>query len=941
MNIKPWREVAIPNDDVLSGKFQESEFAADINAVHRGEAKPAYQEAELFFSRTFITEGMRLLLDSVVQRLCGKGGDPVIQLQTAFGGGKTHTMLAVWHLARGEVPVSRLAGVSSILDAAGIAELPKARVAVIDGISMNTSRARHYGGQAVNTIWGVLAVELAGTEGYELVRANDEEGSSPDKETLIELLNMAGPSVILMDELVAYIREFEEGRTYLGGSYGSNITFIQKLTEAIKRAPQAILLASLPESEAEAGGLMGERALETLSKYFGRVEAVWKPVGTEEAFNIVRRRLFSKVNELAAEKSCEAFFELYRDQADHFPVETQKGDYLRRLKQAYPIHPELFDQLYGEWSTLDKFQRTRGVLQLMALAIHRLWQDDNRDGMILPGSMPLYDGRVRNKLINYLPGQGWDPILETDIDGERSEPFEIDKDSRFGAIQAARRVARSIFMGSAPSVGHAGVRGVDVRQVALGVTQPGQTVATYRDALKRLADRLHYLNSSEDRYWFDKRPNLRREMEERKRAVKLNEDVLPEVRGRVERTFGSSHVFGGVHVFAGSGDIPDDFELRLVVLSPLNSFSRTVDNRALPEAAALLEKRGEKPRQHRNRLIFLAPDVEAARRMLDQASTYLAWRSMRQAIADDRLVLDQLQARQVKEHVEKSEESLKRTVRETYRWILTPYQPLDRQGRPANIEWEARSLQPGTPSISQEIERVLRQEEDVIFEWSPVHLRTLLQKWFWKADSVDVSALAVWHAMCDYLYLPRLRSSRVLEEAIQEGISSQDYFGYATSVANGKYEGFSYGSSGPVHLDSEAVLIEPETAIRWLEEQSSSDSSSSSHREPEADGTGEDRSPNPDSRPLDAATTTDKSARPRPSRFYGTVELDPVTAQMKFTEIQREVLQHLQSAPNARLSVRIDIESENPDGYEEQTVRTVLENARALGFDGPPEFFEK
>lgn len=927
--MKPWREIAVPNDDVLSGKFQESEFAADINAVYRGEAKPEYQDAELFFNRTYITEGMRLLLDSVVQRLCGAGGDPVIQLQTAFGGGKTHTMLAVWHLAKGEVYASRLTGVSSILDAAGVAELPRAQVAVIDGIAMNPSKARKFGTQTVNTLWGVLAWQLAGIDGFEVVRSNDEAGSSPDKDQLVELLRLAGPSVILIDELVAYIRQFEEGKSYVGGSFGSNITFIQSLTEAIKNVPEAILLASLPESRAEAGGPLGERALETLGKYFGRIEAVWKPVGTEEAFSIVRRRLFANVDELAAEKNCQAFADLYHEQADYFPTETQKGDYLQRMKQAFPIHPELFDKLYDEWSTLDKFQRTRGVLQLMALTIHRLWQDDNRDGMILPASIPLYDTKVRNKLINYLPGQGWDPILERDVDGERSEPWEIDQDSRFGAQQAARRVSRTIFMGSAPSVEHKGVRGLDLRHVALGVAQPEQPVATYRDALKRLVDRLHYLNTSEDRYWFDKRPNLRREMEERKRAIRYEDDVVPEIRRRADRMFGTQHVFSGVHVFAASGDVPDDFDLRLVVLPPVHSYSRTVDNRAIPEASKVLESRGEKPRQHRNRLIFLAADLESGRRMNDQAASYLAWRSMQEAIKNDRLVLDQLQARQVKENVDKAEEALMRAVRESYRWLLVPFQMLDRKGKPGKLDWEARSLQTGTPSITQEVERILRQEEDVIFEWSPVHLRSVLQKWFWEENRPHASALEAWHAMCDYLYLPRLKTSQVFENAIRDGAASTDYFGYASSVSDGRYEGFTFGRPATIHLDSESVLIEPAAATEW---KAKTERPAESAQPSNAEDTDADSSAQATASEKPGDETARPETAPTKKRFFGTVELDPIRAQMQFAEIQRELVHHLQTPANAKVRIRVDIEAENPDGFNENERRTITENARSLKF---------
>ena len=179
MTLKPWREIAVPHEDVLKGTFQQAEFAADLSRVHAGTATGEYQNPALFFQRTFITEGMRLLLDSVVKRLSGKGGDPVIQLQTAFGGGKTHTMLAVYHMAKGEVPASDLQGLGDILNAAQITELPRARIAVLDGIKSSPNQPVKRDGQAVRTLWGDLAWQLGGAEGYALVADADTSGTSP------------------------------------------------------------------------------------------------------------------------------------------------------------------------------------------------------------------------------------------------------------------------------------------------------------------------------------------------------------------------------------------------------------------------------------------------------------------------------------------------------------------------------------------------------------------------------------------------------------------------------------------------------------------------------------------------------------------------------------------------------------------------------------------
>ncbi len=451
--MKPWTEIAVPHRDVLEGAFQQSEFAADITAVRSGKAGREYGDAEAFYQRTFITEGMRLLLTQVAQRLNGKGGEPVIQLQTAFGGGKTHTLLAVYHLASRNCSIQDLAGVPDLLDKAGIMDVPKSRIAVLDGTDLAPGQPRKYGKTTVNTLWGEMAWQLGGEEAYALVKEADSNGTSPGKETIKTLLERYAPCVVLIDELVAYIRQFPESGQISGGTYDTNLSFVQALTEATKLVPNAVILASLPESHVEAGSQRGVAALRALEKTFGRVQALWKPVATEEAFEIVRRRLFEPEirDPKMRETVCRAFADAYVAEGARLPSETQEANYYERMLRAYPIHPEVFDRLYEDWTTIDGFQRTRGVLKLMAKVIYRLWKDDNKDLLILPGSLPLYDGSTRNELTYYLPA-GWDPVLERDIDGDRVETTELEsKEPRFGSLQAARRVARTLFLGTAPS----------------------------------------------------------------------------------------------------------------------------------------------------------------------------------------------------------------------------------------------------------------------------------------------------------------------------------------------------------------------------------------------------------------------------------------------------------------------------------------------------------
>lgn len=928
MTLKPWREIAEPHSDVREGKFQQAEFAADLSRVHAGTANEEYQNPALFYQRTFITEGMRLLLDSVIKRLAGRGGDPVIQLQTAFGGGKTHTMLAVYHLAKGEVSVSDMPGVSTLLDASGITELPRARVAVLDGNKSAPNQPFTRDSLTIRTLWGDLAWQLGGAEGYTLVADADASGTSPGKAVLEALLSRYAPCVILIDELVAYVRQFEEGKTLTGGSFDSNLSFIQALTEALKAVPTAVLLASLPESEKEAGSQRGVKALEALSHYFGRIQALWKPVATEEAFEIVRRRLFSQITDrLAAETVCRAFADFYTANRSDFPQDTQESRYLERLQHAYPIHPEVFDRLYEDWSSLDNFQRTRGVLKLMAKVIHRLWKDGNNDPMIMPGSLPLYDGDTRNDIIYYLP-QGWDPVMDKDVDGERAETTDIDsQDTRFGSLQACRRCARTVFLGSAPSTANQLVRGIELERVMLGAAVPGQQIGTYKDAIRRLNDRLHYLNHANNRFWFDTRPNLRREMEDRKRRFQDKEDVIPAIRDRVQKSFASG-LFAGVHVFTPSADIPDDWQMRLVVLPPDAHYSRSGHSVAQERALDILKKRGDQPRFKQNRLIFLAPDYDNVARLRDLTRSMLAWQSIVSEINEMKLNLDQFQARQAKKSLEEANETLKRMVRETWKWLLAPVQDAKPGKGLSEIQWEAFPVNPGAMNLTQEIERVLKENELLITEWAPVHLLKLLRDWFWKEGVQEVSAVNVWQQTCQQLYLPRLLNDHVFHHTVQAGAESRDFFGLAQGKEENRYIGFSFGDRTSIFLDT-VLLIEPSVARAYAD--------TIKEPPPPLQPGSPPGVPPITPLPVDHPGTPGTGAtgtRTIKRHFYGTIDLDPVRAKMQFADVVDEVVQQFTTQTGVNVRIAVEIQADSSAGFDDGLQRAVKENCNVLRIQG-------
>ncbi len=953
MTTKSWRLIARPHRDVLEGSFRQAEFAADISRVAAGTAEQEYQNAEQFFKRTFITEGMRDLLVSVAQRLTGKSGDPVIQLQTNFGGGKTHTLLAVYHLAKQEVSPQKMDGIPSLLDEAGILELPKARVAVIDGISLSPNQPITRDGLDIWTMWGLLAHALLGKEGYDMVADSDRSGTAPGKEVIIELLRKAAPCVVLMDEVVAFLRQLDDSKHLTAGTLAANMSFIQALTEGMKAVPNAILLASLPESDAETVGTQGKKALTSLEKYFGRVESVWKPVAQNESFEIVRRRLFDTTGvEHEVDEVCREFADFYRANKDRLPSEVQESRYYEKLRHSYPIHPEIFDRLYEDWSTLDKFQRTRGVLQYMAIVIHRLWQDNDQDPMIMPGSLPLHDMQVRVKSTQYLP-QGWDVVITKEIDGEDSQSAAIDKDPRFGALQAAHRVARTAFLGSAPGNAAQSARGIHKERILLGCGRPGDSLSTYEDVFSRLRDNLHYLFSSDDRYWFDTHPNLRKEMEARKEKVDHSQ-VLSTLKGLMESKMGKNTFFSAQHVFTPVRDIPDEIGsgVRLVLLQPdsVYSYSKAAPDNTFKQINAILGVGTAgasgmvdiKQRLYKNRVVFLAPDSGVIERVIDQCRSYLAWCEIGAEMESGRLNLDALQIKNVKQEKEASFNHLGSVLMECYKHLIVPTAEDVR-----NMRLEVRAISCRGGKLADVVRDALVDNEYVVKQYSPLLLKQYLDLYYFSKGRAVVSVDQLWKDMCMYYYFQRLQNIDVLRETISNGVASGDFFGYATGQEGDNFLGFVYGAMpATIYADSASVIIEKTVAQAYKAKLESAKPVPQPPTPGPSPEPGNDGHTSGGNGPVIQPTPTPiPGGSPAPvqalRRYYGSIELDPVNPESTFHDVVAEIVSLFTKKINVGVKLRLEIEAETKDliPFDAPTVRAVKENANALNLN-ESDFYE-
>jgi len=943
--LRPWREVITPHPDVAAGRYQQAEFAADLGQVQRGEGADEYRDPREFFRRTYLTEGLRHLLTEAVRRLSGAGGDPVVELQTNFGGGKTHSMLALYHLFAG-TPVRDLPGVESLVREADLPQPPPARRAVLVGTALSPGQPRRKeDGTVTRTLWGELAWQLSGARGYAFVREADEAGVSPGSDALRALFeSQDGPCLVLIDEWVTFVRQLYKVDGLPAGSFDANLTFAQSLTEAARQCDNVLVVASIPASDIEKGGEGGEAAVERLRNIFGRMESAWRPASAEEGFEIVRRRLFAPIVEpahfAARDAVVRAFADLYRGQPQEFPPECREGDYARRLEAAYPIHPELFDRLYNDWSTLDRFQRTRGVLRLMAAVIHDLWERQDGGLMIMPASVPIDAQPVQFELTRYMDDP-WVPVIEKDVDGPRSLPLDLDRNNpNLGKYSACRRVARTLYMGSAPTV-NTSRRGLEDRSVRLGCVQPGESVAVFGDALRRLTDNATHLYVDGHRYWFSTQPSVARVAQDR--AARYDaEAVRAEIvrRLRLERDRGD---FVGVHVAPGaSGDVPDEMTARLVVLGPEHAHTgRVADSPARREAERMLASRGSAPRQYRNMLVFLAPDAKRMEELEASTRTYLAWK----AIARERneLNLDAFQEKQAITKGEQADATVTGQIPEAYSWLLAPAQP-DPHGP---VEWVEQRVS-GQGTLAARASRKLVKEMSLLHTiYGAALLRMDLDATLWGAGD-HVSVKTLWGYYATYTYLARLVDAEVLVGAVRSGIASllweRETFAYAEryDAATGRYVGLAAGHLASVSLNDHAVLVKPAAARRQLDEDARRQLDEDERRRRDEDerrrrmmdgGSSEspDNSTNTDGR--GGHVINDPPAPPLPAilrRFHGVAELDAMRIGRDAGRIAEEIVQHLSTLPGARVQVRLEIEAEIPEGAPEGVVRTVSENGRTL-----------
>ena len=942
MELMPWREVVEPHRDVTTGEFQQAEFAADLAKVHTGSAPSEYRDPAEFFSRTYLTEGLSNLLigaarrlsgaarrlSGAARRLSGAGGDPVVELQTNFGGGKTHSMLALYHMVGG-TPVEDLPGLDQLLSGNQLAVPGKINRAVLVGTSRGPLDVISLeGGREIRTTWGELAWQLGGAAAFDMIAKQDAVGIAPGSDLLEKIFRTCAPCLILIDEWVAYLRQIYKVEGLPSGSFDANLTFVQALTEAVKASPGTLLVASLPASQIEVGGEGGQEALTRLERTFGRVESSWRPASQEESYEIVRRRLF---REIPGDKfphrdnTLRQFARLYRDNTNDFPQGCADEDYRHKLETAYPIHPELFYQLYTSWGSLERFQRTRGVLRLMAQVIHELWMGNDPSVMIMPGSVAIGTARVEPELLHYLDAN-WQAIIAGDVDGANSTPYSIDQSfPNLNRYSATRRVARAVFMGTAPTHGQEN-RGLDDKRINLGVVQPGERPAIFGDALRRLTNQARFMHSDSGRYWYSMAASLNRiaadRAEQFEDALVLME--LDRALARYINGLDRGH-FDAVQVAPGSSsDVPDEpGGVRAVILGVAHPHTGREGSAALAEAWDILMQRGSTSRVYRNMLVFLAAEQRQLDNLKDAMRSALAWAGI---VRDtDRLDLTQSDSRRARERQTESEETLKTRLKEAWCQLLYPVQ----ESAGADLEWTSARVQTQDGLLAHASRR-LERDEGLLPELGSARLDLELQRYIWNGQD-HLFLKDLWEYMNRYTYLPRVENRSVLATAVRSAVSGRlpGPFAYADQwdEPNNSYIGLAISGAGHVQvvIDSDSVIVRPDVA--------------EAHRpqpdeEPAGPGGavpagGVDPAPAPGGDPGgDPAPAPERA----PTRFVGTVMISADRPMRDFPKIVEAIIEQLTALPGSDVSLKLEIDAEVPAGLDRARVRTLIENATMLRF---------
>jgi hypothetical protein len=813
--MRPVFETCIPRPEVLSGELKEDIFAARLRDVMQGTADPVYGDPDIFFENTYPTTGLKELLKEALGRLTGikPNSSPILRLETSFGGGKTHNLIALYHLVKNKVTNPR---VKEFIDPSFIPIEPLSRVAGIVGTDMDVENGINHGEITTYTLWGEIAYQLGGHEAYQVLRESDVNRVAPGTQVWEKIIGDK-PALIMIDELARYLR-VAKGRVGTTSLAEQTVAFLVTIMEYIASRSHAVLVFTLADSKDAFGKETEEikQELDEARSVSARQERAITSTGETEISAIVNHRLFKEIDRGAARETAEAYLEYYRslNQID-LPQRATRAEYQQEMVTDYPFHPELLTTLNRKTATIPKFQKTRGALRLLALVVRRLWEEKPANTTLIHlHHVNLSVPDIVSDLTSRLERQAFSAVVEADIytprTGSSSHAAEIDQPLlEAGKPPFARRAATSIFV---HSLTQGIATGVDPADLHLAMLQPGDDPTLLEKTLSELEDKCWFLDFDGRRYRFKTEPSLNKiiadEMPSIGRAKPKNE-----LNNRI-RNIWKKGIFEPQYFPSEAGEVDDDAGKPKLVVIHYDAASINLSDEEPPELVLKIFNHAgsaEGFRRYKNNILFLVADEDHVEQMIKTAQRYLA---IRQITSDSDRMNDfsDEQKKKLKSMYETSELDLRVAITKGYRYLYYPSADAPRRaGNLARVQLPAQDQGKIDRDQSKVLLEMLRKLEKVLTEADNPISAPFVKAKAWPANKESVTTEELRKAFAQRLGLRMLLDINQLKKTIREGVKNGTwiYFDATEQI------GYSPSSPAPmIQFSEDALLYTPEEAKR-------------------------------------------------------------------------------------------------------------------------------
>jgi hypothetical protein len=611
----------VPYRDILSGKISENSFAVGFHSVLSGTADKIYNDPETFYDLTHMTNNLKGIIGSVLTRVTNGGDRPVLIIDTTFGGGKTHSLVCLFHLFTSPESARRNPEIMKVLTGAGLQDVPEISLVAIDCHSISSVEMP---GKA-RTIWGEIARQLGN---YDMMAAYDQKMRRPDSSTLEDLLESTGkPVLIMIDELVNYLKDVKAEIVGQQNLAEITVSFFHTMTDVIVNSKNAMFIVTLPGTESaykeESESLEAYKRI--VKELGGREASFTVPMDRSEIYDVIRKRLFSHVDESYAKEVAEELQGFYTQHSESFPESALKLEYSGKISRSYPFHPILIDLLYERIGTIAEFQKTRGVLRLLSHVLKNIYSNVNKleDPIITPGIVDLKDGNIRQELTNKIAKGEFQNVIQTDIVSDENEAKcqKMDSKKEYGP---ATRIATAIYLYSLIGTTKEISKGCSPDELVLAssierITYPKDVL---NDATK-LENSLWYIYNKTGKWYFSVEVNINKVIADEIQKFTDPVQYDSEIKTRLRKMLNSDYF--DVHVW--EEDVRDPYKPTLVVT---NYQVVTGDESNIPtEVKNIIEREGTSFRTKKNLMYVLVPRKDRIGRTVDATKRYLAVKGLK------------------------------------------------------------------------------------------------------------------------------------------------------------------------------------------------------------------------------------------------------------------------------------------------------------------------